>query len=1530
MQSTQENMSEILKKRVGMQARDGRSYGHGSGVSVRDHIDLVNNTREEITTSVQSRPSAESYHTAKTYEVSTEKGGRKLMSEEEVSSLVHNALRRARQATGNSHSVSPRVRNRIAPSSSPRSQLGASKPPLSPNTSNLAFPSDGEIYEQTSFGRAKSTRVGLPPKYSKVEDSMSMGDDVFSTPATSFEHKISQNMSNISAASSDFRTPSDLVSETPTEDSLSEHPGLVSVNSSEAIIRRVEAEIANARKAAHEANRRLAGVSAKLELTSVPDLIVRTPSQDQSTEMISRNFSMESDSMSAALNILAEEFDISDSNTNTLYKRDLSNDLQSQPSFDAGPAQTQESLLAHSKFAHKVNSVDSVGSTEWKPLEAKNSIEGNEVAQNRNVIQLESEKIDKERYSVKEGEPQRELKQAYKFDTTTGVYSIVDLTHDNEQDESYIPRESAKEPSKSSFPAAFSASGNAFMRSLNGPSNGSTTRDGGVGSSSKSEVIDLTAVESKSATHYLQLPLDPIESARSEVSSQAPLSYTAPSGQSLSENEDLHDFGSATQSENEQPSLPLDPTEDQQPEETTAFESDFNESIPGLESKDTIETVESSAEEAEDIGGQIEEETSSEKLVNKTTQIDSETTTGTASEHNNSHVETNEINDLAKTPASSYNDTEVSPCDSGLLSEVMADSVKSTGESSLDQVDSGESQPAEILSELREQGLPVPIEVQEADGGGFELTGFVPSSQVLTSVSCSNDEGENASEHARDADTPDSEQLEHQYSIEETESNVEVSLSIDQYDDHACRPQDGDSFDQCKYDAAEGKSLDSSDADKDVEEFFKSAVQRKSSKSETEEIPSEPCTQKSADETDVEPTSVNYISNVDATGLSRDEIDKYEEAENNDTEDVAVTLDSFGDEAVKNNDAEDAAVTLGSYGDEAAGLEEDDHNVTQTPEGGENKMEDEQGVSNDSDLLPVDQSCPIEEQEGELTSTHDEIAFDSFAEITSNVTENIPRAESSSQDLAHPPSEDTVGDSPDLNTESQVFHDAHEENESDRDPLEDTNGKASPSSIEDEGFSSRARRVRFKQRYPVPPVIGKPRKQEEIIKDNFIPHEEHGSFLSKPKPDLQQLLDAATGHSLQRRSNACGALKVLTTQKKNRLMLVRTSGFLDALVFAASAKISSRDMEASQDARARAVITIANVAEPKDNRELVFNHPGLLAALVKTAIDDHHESRTGACGALALLAKTPSNREPMARTSNLVSVLAMILRGGKNNGSFDEKPSYSADDEGSTDHSYSSDSRSFTSSRDSRSYASDDEVTLPTVMSMREQKKEKTEEIVKLGQLNACATLLHLSKQCGATPQMCLNGRLMDALIEVGGKADDPLHTKCLEILCNLSKFPHNAGFMAKYPGLVDTLVVNGSSKRVLDRTWSLRTLQNLSSDVAGKTVLANNVVLEMLSVSVMRDVLDEQMAATATLYNLSTEPGAVVPLTNTKNVVATLVHVAHNPESPSEVRIMACDALATLGLWLQTLAGAGTVPEDVDESIALPSYVTAGWQRWD
>ena len=66
--------------------------------------------------------------------------------------------------------------------------------------------------------------------------------------------------------------------------------------------------------------------------------------------------------------------------------------------------------------------------------------------------------------------------------------------------------------------------------------------------------------------------------------------------------------------------------------------------------------------------------------------------------------------------------------------------------------------------------------------------------------------------------------------------------------------------------------------------------------------------------------------------------------------------------------------------------------------------------------------------------------------------------------------------------------------------------------------------------------------------------------------------------------------------------------------------------------------------------------------------------------------------------------------------------------------------------------------------------------------------------------------------------------------------------------------------------------------------------MLSVLSTAALRKDYEEQFAA----------------------VGATLVHLAHSPNTPSSVQKIACDSLATIGLWQQTLASAGTVPEEI------------------
>jgi len=470
---------------------------------------------------------------------------------------------------------------------------------------------------------------------------------------------------------------------------------------------------------------------------------------------------------------------------------------------------------------------------------------------------------------------------------------------------------------------------------------------------------------------------------------------------------------------------------------------------------------------------------------------------------------------------------------------------------------------------------------------------------------------------------------------------------------------------------------------------------------------------------------------------------------------------------------------------------------------------------------------------------------------------------------------------------------------------------------------TRSTKVRFKQRYPVPQQMKKYRHPSEIDYDNKLDKPDDILHYSKPKKDLKDLLDVANGESIPRRSNACGALKVLSTQKKHRVTLVRTQGFLDALVFAIKDDYTNKDVESAIAVKTRAVSVVLNVSI-KNNRYHVLSHPGVADCLVKCMIENKGEPRELACATLATIAKTQHCREIMANTSKLVDVLAIILKGDEPSSSFDdnnsstyvdeEKINYSGDDEMSRVISESYSSSSSSTSSFSRQNSVDSQEEQQTIMRTR---------------MNACAALSHLSKECSVSRKLCASDTLLFCLVSVTKEVTNPIHTKCLEILANLTRHVYNNTTLVGYPGLIDTLISNGSTKCDTDRLWCMRILQNLSSEPCAKSMLASTSVLELLSANMMRQQYDEQIAATATIYNISTEPGAVVPLTNTRNVVATLVHVAHSPSSDWQVRLIACDALATLGLWLQTLAGAGTVPVGV-KAAPLPTYNTSGWQRWD
>lgn len=235
--------------------------------------------------------------------------------------------------------------------------------------------------------------------------------------------------------------------------------------------------------------------------------------------------------------------------------------------------------------------------------------------------------------------------------------------------------------------------------------------------------------------------------------------------------------------------------------------------------------------------------------------------------------------------------------------------------------------------------------------------------------------------------------------------------------------------------------------------------------------------------------------------------------------------------------------------------------------------------------------------------------------------------------------------------------------------------------------------------------------------------------------------------------------------------------------------------------------------------------------------------------------------------------------------------------------------------------------------------------------------LQHLSYQA----VLCKNEKLLNTLINVAQEFSTPLHVKCIEMICHLSRFRANSTHLSSNKDLQECLIACGNSSVKEDRIWTMRTIQNLTTEGKSKVNLAISRLLSTIGASAMSKEIEEHRAAVAALLNISTEPGeislimffvalpyqiypvsnsllqirlcqqpvgAIVPLTNTKNVVATLVHLAHS-SSNQETKIMACETLGTIGLWLQTRLRGGTVPLEVKSNV-LPSHTCAGWKRWE
>ena len=258
-----------------------------------------------------------------------------------------------------------------------------------------------------------------------------------------------------------------------------------------------------------------------------------------------------------------------------------------------------------------------------------------------------------------------------------------------------------------------------------------------------------------------------------------------------------------------------------------------------------------------------------------------------------------------------------------------------------------------------------------------------------------------------------------------------------------------------------------------------------------------------------------------------------------------------------------------------------------------------------------------------------------------------------------------------------------------------------------------------------------------------------------PNPQLQELCTAIRGKSILRRSNACGALKVLASKPINRVALARTSGVLYSLTYAISKRPERHDFDACTDTLIRATTAIMHLSIPVENRQMIFNQPRLVKSLLHVISYDKMEARVNCCTALTYLAKTPENRERMTKVPYLVDVLASIVNNdmefeintdllsvssdefsvNEGNKSAKEREKSSRYEDCDDDSMYNSGDSTIVSSESSHvnsNNAPNRNESSAKKLSKRKNAvlQEKLDHYLASSRLAACAVLTHLLKHC--------------------------------------------------------------------------------------------------------------------------------------------------------------------------------------------------------
>ncbi|KAL7555554.1 hypothetical protein ACA910_013032 [Epithemia clementina (nom. ined.)] len=434
-----------------------------------------------------------------------------------------------------------------------------------------------------------------------------------------------------------------------------------------------------------------------------------------------------------------------------------------------------------------------------------------------------------------------------------------------------------------------------------------------------------------------------------------------------------------------------------------------------------------------------------------------------------------------------------------------------------------------------------------------------------------------------------------------------------------------------------------------------------------------------------------------------------------------------------------------------------------------------------------------------------------------------------------------------------------------------------------------------------------------------------------------------------RRKNACGALQVMTAQVERRIPIAWTVGVLPALTSVLrdtgeegihASYPDKRHRVEFEAARNRAIACLMNLSTPPKNRIAIFHTPGLVQWLIAISNEGQGIPRKGACAILAYLGKTTENKLLMVQVPGLVDALEKVLKPRPKR--FErmkviEKKikEYASDDDGSEKEGITSVTSSF---------SNDSELT-PRFSGSHSPVEvdgydETADELLRAARQNVFALLIHLVKEKDNAYHLARHDLLTATLSAIANFHDSPSHLLAVKVLAALTRHRLNTKILVfKQRDVVPALVNATTSKNDSTRLFSCYALQNLAQDKSCRQELAVSPGLISAICDRCRKAKpeEERLAAISAIKNLCDEPANLIPMTNTPDCIATLMHLAHGMEEgiTELMQYRACDALATLSHWLRKIATSGQALENAKakkpppKTLFVPSLQVVDYNQW-